>query len=370
MQLFPQAAKTAFGPILTSEFERPDCKQADIAVAWVRATGLLHMQDGFEKLIQRGGKITVVAGIDYDNTSEEGLQGLLDIAATANGRMRVFVRHNEAGPVFHPKLYCFRDTKQIRVYIGSNNLTQAGLFQNEELSVLISANVGEQLQKDVDGFIGGLVDQSTGLTHQLTPAFLVKLVSRGYVRKELLLRTTWRARARSQRKQTALFAAVSVRPPKRSTSATSVVQPVATDPGPLTVREDWHAVYLRLRLARGTQAQIPIKVVREIRRRMGLTPLDGALTIKSRADGSSHGINPAKARGGINTYKFEASIVKNEPLLRIYPVGQELFFEILDSADSLGKPVMQLLQHGFKTDPPQTFATGGKQATATWYRFE
>jgi hypothetical protein len=81
-------------------------------------------------------------------------------------------------------------------------------------------------------------------------------------------------------------------------------------------------------------------------------------------------VNPAKARGGINTYKFEAAIVKNEPLLRIYPVGQELFFEILDSGDPLGKPVMKLLEDGFKSDPPQTFMTGRKSETATWYRFE
>ena len=103
---------------------------------------------------------------------------------------------------------------------------------------------------------------------------------------------------------------------------------------------------------------------------MGLAPLDGPIQIRSRVDGSVHGVNPAMARGVINTYKFEAEMVKNEPLLRIYPVGKQLFFEILDSGDPLGKPVMQLLEDGFKADPPVTFTTSADRDTATWYRFE
>jgi len=59
------------------------------------------------------------------------------------------------------------------------------------------------------------------------------------------------------------------------------------------------------------------------------------------------------ARGVINTYKFEASLVENEPLLRIYPVGKDLFFEILDSGDPLGKPVMRLLEEGFNPTFPR-----------------
>jgi HKD family nuclease len=372
MQIFPQPSHLPFGRVLADEFSRPDCRRVDVAVAWVRASGLQHMEASFTSFLKRGGGLRLVVGIDYDNTSEEGLRGLLEIAQAAGvpARLEAYVRHNEAGPVFHPKLYCFQDDKVARVFVGSNNLTQAGLFQNDELSVLVVGRIGGKLQKDVEAFITSLLDLKSGLVHRLTPAFLDKLVKAGYVRKESLLRSTARARSRSKRTRTALFASASVRPPKVRALAKAVIHTDAIEPSALPLREDWHAVYLRLRLARGTQAQIPIRVVREIRRRMGLTPLDGPIVVKSRADGSSHGINPATARGSINTYKFEAELVKNEPLLRIYPVGSELFFEILDSGDPLGKPVMRLLEDGFKTDPPQTFTTGAKQEIATWYRFE
>ena len=61
--------------------------------------------------------------------------------------------------------------------------------------------------------------------------------------------------------------------------------------------------------------------------------------------------------------------VAQEPLLGIFPIGSELFFEFLDSAHPIGKPVLKFLQDGFNTDPPETRQTTADRATATWYRF-
>jgi hypothetical protein len=103
---------------------------------------------------------------------------------------------------------------------------------------------------------------------------------------------------------------------------------------------------------------------------MGLVPADGPIPMTSRSDGTKHDINPARARGQVNTYKFEANQAKAEPLLRIYPVENELFFEFLDSNDNLGKKLFKLLEDGFKADPPLTFSTTSNKDVATWYRFD
>lgn len=370
MQLFPQLSGQSFGKTLIGELRDPAWSRIDVAVAWIRLSGLMQLQEALSNALNRKAHVSVIVGIDKENTSEEGLEGLLELAGSAKtGKLSAFVRHNEAGPIFHPKLYCFRNASDVRAYIGSNNLTQAGLFQNEELSVRISDKIGSSLEKSLNDYLKSLRDQSSGLVLPLDLSLLKKLVAHGYVKKEAALRATLKSRARSARKKTALFAFKSVSAPPIVKTKSQPIKAQVSEPS-ISVNSDWPAISLRLRLARGTQAQIPIAVAREIRRRMGLTPIDGSIPMTSRADGSQHFINPARARGQVNTYKFEAGQVKAEPLLRIYPVENELFFEFLDSNDNLGKKVFKLLEDGFNADPPLTFSTTSNKDVATWYRFD
>lgn len=370
MQLFAQLRGSPFGPRLADELANPAVTSADIATAWVRASGLVHLQGPLISALERGARVRVAVGIDADNTSEEGLRGLLEIAGRGNeNQMRVFVRHNEAGPVFHPKLYAFRTDEQVRAYIGSNNLTQSGLFQNDELSVRVSQPVGGQLDQQ----LGQLLEQYTRLedplNKRLTPELIARLLDRGYIKGEARLIATQRARSRLERVRDPLFGSERRVAPRPAVLAAAPVHFGATAPL-LAVRPDWHAVYLRVRLARGTQAQIPLGVVREIRRRMGLAPQDGAITVRSRLTGEDRGINPAYARGSINTYKFEAREARGEPLLVIEPVGNMLFYEFLDATRPVGAQALRLLLEGFDTDPRRTEQTGADREHATWFRFE
>lgn len=371
MRLLPQARSTPFGPVLRDELGRADLEAVDVAVAWVRASGLLHLQGDMSAALTRGASIRVAVGIDAENTSEEGLRGLLKLAASApEGRMKVFVRHNEAGPIFHPKLYAFRSGAEIRAYIGSNNLTQSGLFQNDELSVRVKQSRAGQLEGDVERLMVRFTDLADPLNKALTDAFLSELVAAGYVKPEARLVATTRARSRLQRTRSPLFGYERRNAPKVAVPKTAPVQPEELAGPELPVRPDWHAVYLRVRLARGTQAQIPVGVIREIRRRMGMVPMDGPLTVRSRITGEDRGINPAYARGKLNTYKIEAREARGEPLLVIEPVGRRLFYQFLNASTPVGREAMQLLEDGFNTDPPQTHSTKKVVANATWFRFE
>lgn len=373
MEFVPQRIGAALGLRMARELAMPSSMQVDMAIAWVRASGLLHLQDGLGAVLRRGGTARVVVGLDGDNTSQEGLKGLLDIAAAAAAgeRFTAFVRHNEAGPIFHPKMYALRSAEEIAVYIGSNNLTLSGLFLNEELSARLVDARGGPLEGQLDQYMTSLTDPASGLALELNEELLGRLVERGYVRKEASLRASDRARSRSRPRREPLFANLPVRPPRAPAGAAGPVPAPKVAPPPPGIREDWPAVYLRLRLARGTQSQIPIQVVKELRRRIGLDPEErGPLTLVNRHDGTVQSIRPAGQGKQANTYKFEAREVEGEPLLRIYPVGDQLFYEFFDSGDALGRKVMQLLLEGFEADPPTTFQTVADRAIATWFRFD
>lgn len=372
MVFFAQRARQAFGPVIQGELSRLDCRQADIAVAWVRASGLLHIEQPFLDLLARGAAARVVVGLDGDNTSEEGLQGLAAIAAASEERLSVFVRHNEAGPIFHPKMYAFRTDEELRLFVGSNNLTQSGLFQNEELTVLKKTARGSSLERRLDEYMNSLTDPTDDLVRPLTGELLTQLVEEGYVKGEAALRGKLIARQRSARTRNALFGSRPVRAPARPV-APGPVPTQNLEPIGLAVAPDWQVLYLRVRTARGHQAQVPIPVVREIRRRIGAGALDGPVDLKSRQDGTVHQIRPAgaaKAGNNVNTYKFEAVPVDGDTLLRIYLVGNELFYEFLGGDDPLGTPVLAHLREGFETDPPRTHSTRPDPENSTWYRFD
>lgn len=373
MTLFVQGSGKPFGPELVREFERADCRRADIAVAWVRASGLRHLQLSMIDALARGVLIRVFIGIDADNTSYEGLKGLIDIGTTGPaGAMTLVVRHNEAGHIFHPKLYSFRTDGEIRLFAGSNNMTQAGLFQNEELSYRAKRSLPHKLADDLDAYFASMMPPGNGLSRTLDQAFLNALRDKGYVSGELKLRAKASARTATKRKEP-LFGRVGRRAPTVSTPAGAPLPPVPAAPvelPPTTAGPDWQRLTLRLRTSRGgTQGQIPIDVVREMRRRAGQVKLDGVLSLKAR-DGTEKRISPAGPHG-VNTYKVEAMATEGAPILHIYIVGSDLFYELLDSGHGgVGAELYKQLQAGLDSDPPQTSITRQPLDQATWWRYD
>lgn len=369
MTLFLQPQKP-LGYAVIEELNCEDLKHIDIAVAWVRASGLVQLEAGITGAIERGAKLRLVVGIDADNTSIEGLEGLLNIAKQGKeGQVRLGVRHNEAGPLFHPKLYAFRTDKETRAYIGSNNLTQAGLFRNDELSVRVVEARKGQLEEQIDATMNQFTDAKSNLNRVLDLDLLKELIEKGYIFKEARLLSVSRGKIRGQARKKPAFGYAYRKPPTPPKPAAVSVVPEVPEPIVKVSTPDWQAVYLRVRFARGTQTQLPVDVVAEMRRRLDLGD-DDVLEVKSRKTGDVRPISPANARGGVNTYKFEAREADGEPLLVFHHVGDELFFEFLAADTPVGLAAMNLLENGFETDPPTTFATRGDRDRATWWRFE
>lgn len=367
--LLPQLDGTPFAPHLRKEIGT--AARVDIATAWVRASGVRHIREALESLLARGGQLRIVVGLDADNTSIEGLRELAAIGTLAPDNAEFFVRHNEAYAVYHPKLYAARNDDECRILVGSNNLTGAGLYVNEEVSALITEKRGGKLEATLDQYFAALTDLTSGLVRPLDDALINDLVEHGYVRPEAALpgKSTNRAR-RKNLKGAALFAFVAPKrkPPKApAPPAAPRIEPQNDEP-----IGDWRRVFLRLRLARGTQGQIPATVVRAIRARLGLADRDGPLDVAIAGTTGTQRISPAYTKRNEytpNTYKFEAFKPKGNALLRIELVGQQVIVEKLDSEDAAGKIIEQFILDGLETDPPATYRKRNDEHATLW-RFD
>ncbi len=278
------------------------------------------------------------------------------------GDVRVYVRHNEATPIFHPKLYGFRTADECRVLVGSNNLTGAGLSQNEELSALLVEQAGGHLERSLKAYMRQLRDPADGLAIRLDEDLLGQLVEAGYVDSEARLKgkagNSGPARPAAER----LFG---TRQPIRRRIPSKVPVPGDIDPRPGRPMADWNRVFVKLRLARVTQGQIPVPVAREVRRRLGEKGLDGPFTVIDRHTRAERQISPTypKRRPNVaNTYKIEAMPAQGHAILKLELVGRRVLAEFFDSAQADGQAVYEFLIDGLRSEPPSTVDPNGAAA--------
>src|SRR5271166_7168076 len=88
--LYNQPLALRFGTELLRHID-PVWDQLDIAVAWVRASGMDYLSGRFANFLRHGGALSIIVGIDLENTTREGLQALLDLEQY--GACETFVYH-------------------------------------------------------------------------------------------------------------------------------------------------------------------------------------------------------------------------------------------------------------------------------------
>lgn len=357
--LIPQFSdRSPFVDVLCKEIAQAE--RVDIASAWARASGVGLLWKPISELLERGGTVRAVIGIDRENTSIEGLEMLLELP----GQVDLWVRHNEASSIYHPKLYAFATDTHARVYIGSNNLTGAGLSANEELSALLTEATGGPLQASVATFMTALVDPTDNLARPLDHAFLKRLIDEGYVLPEVRLRgKSARSRA-ADAKAKALFG---FKAPKRRRKVPPALLPRPIEPSPTDPPSDWKRVFVKLRLARGTQGQLPVPVARELRQRLGEKEMDGPIPIILKNNDVPRVISPTFAKRSpdhANTYKIEALASEGDPVIKVELIGDQVLVEQFDTATPAGKAILRFIMDGLHTDPVRTVSRGlPKQGT-------
>ncbi|MCC3306601.1 phospholipase D-like domain-containing protein [Sneathiella sp. HT1-7] len=337
----------------------------DIAVAWVRASGVNYLEDSFTRFLAHGGQLSFIVGIDLLNTTKEGLQALLDLEK--HGTCATYVYHNEGGSIFHPKIYLFRNVEEARLIVGSNNLTESGLFSNVEAGLQLDTELTNDVIESAADAITSWCDTSSKLVIRLDETTLDKLHDNGYIKEEAEVRIPHRkSKKRSDGSESEkLFGTRTYSPPGRKKKADeSGKLPASSDSMAAdSVEADptGTAILMRLRKARGTQTQIPFRVSEKF-----FKGIDNVVSVQS---GAIHGLNPAQAHGNKNTIKLEIPELKDfdDPYARFEKTPTGVIYEVHDNGSSKGNLIKKSLEEGMLTGSTQTSISDVSRAT--WWRY-
>lgn len=158
----------------------------DAAVAFVKRSGIQHVADSIRGFTGQGSSIRIVVGIDQHGTSVEGLADLLE-AVGDHGE--VWICHDsDLYVTFHPKLYLFKGTTEALLIIGSGNLTEGGLYSNDEASMvcLLDLHVSHDLNvlKQAEAAFDQWCNPQYNTARILDSEFLQALIENQDIRSE------------------------------------------------------------------------------------------------------------------------------------------------------------------------------------------
>ncbi len=152
---------------------------------------------GLRKLLEHAKgklkKITIVVGIDQGGTSKEALEELLKSGFNS------FIFYYREQPIFHPKIYLFEGDKEVKLIIGSSNLTGGGLFRNVETSVLVEftpdEKEGADLLQQLTQYYKHLFDQTDPNLHPINEETIANFVALGLVPDEATRKKDYQKRS-------------------------------------------------------------------------------------------------------------------------------------------------------------------------------
>lgn len=377
--MFIVQPKSIFGDLickeLGSEEEGQRCWQTfEFAVAWVNYSGADRIVTSVREFLAKRGCVRATVGLDFGSTTYEGLESLLDLEDGRDITTHVFYDENPAC-TFHPKVYLFSNGDRARLFVGSNNMTGAGLRTNIEAALGYSAAVDDATILAARQELAGWRDEHDKRIRRLTRDFLEQLRDRGYVLTEEDIRDRRRSAARSKSSpERPLFGRSSIpRRPGRETGGGRTSESALGE-----------VLLMRVKPRRdGKQLQISMKVL-EAAFMKGAT---GVISI----DGSRKSIGFSLARGVRNTARFEAPELMGirNPVARFQWVyagrsgrkgDKVLQYEIFDAdVNDEGARILRSLEEGIPSPPvtnlgelssEKTVLSTSDRERAQWYRLE
>ena len=127
-------SKNTVGDILIKSFSNKKYYKFTCYIAFLSLAGVSGLSETIKKSKKHIKEFNVFIGIDNKGTSKEALESILDLDINAK------IYHSVSKPIFHPKIYIFEGKNVCRIIVGSVNLTQPGLFQNIEGSIMIDCD--------------------------------------------------------------------------------------------------------------------------------------------------------------------------------------------------------------------------------------
>ena len=126
---------------LTDVLVNSSATRLQLAVAWVRRSGLARLNDSLAAFRQRGGEASAIVGIDEGGATAQGLRLAMEVFDS------VHIYHERGSRTFHPKVYLASGATMANILIGSSNLTAGGLFSNNEVGLKCELDLKQEFDR-------------------------------------------------------------------------------------------------------------------------------------------------------------------------------------------------------------------------------
>lgn len=110
-------------------------ERIDVAVMFVRYSGLWLIRDSLIKALEKRSIIHILLGLDFFLTDIKVLKYLHKLMCKYYN-LKVRVYQSPHNVTFHPKFYLFSTKKIATVVLGSSNLSQGGILDNIEANII------------------------------------------------------------------------------------------------------------------------------------------------------------------------------------------------------------------------------------------
>lgn len=130
---------------------------AFFAVAFLKVSGLTKLIPTLKKFLKSGKRISIIAGQNFALTEPEALHTLRKLFQLFPTSKIYLAKANSASNVFHPKLYLFKSKNDCCIISGSANITDGGLTNNKEASLVAQCNDSDEVWKEASSYYNSLV---------------------------------------------------------------------------------------------------------------------------------------------------------------------------------------------------------------------
>ena len=108
-----------------------------ISVAFLKMTGIKYIENALLQSLEKGASFEIIAGLDFKTTDPKAMMYFIQLSKE-NKNVHIYCYgdrdENKTDIVFHPKIYLFKNAKQMSSVIGSSNMTAGGLESNFEVN--------------------------------------------------------------------------------------------------------------------------------------------------------------------------------------------------------------------------------------------
>lgn len=223
-QGFESNSVDAIGNYLIKYLNSQDFHSFTGISAFASEAGVFGLSGYFQIAKAFYNNLTLIVGIDQEGTSKEALEEILNL--NING----YIFYQSEAPIFHPKIYLFEGDKEIKLIVGSSNLTGRGLFTNVESSLLIEFDItdkeGTALLTNLKTYYKTLFDFSDNNLFKISQAVIDDFNARGIVPDESERKRIYSAKRASAIPTTTTPTTNTITVPRRTTARIPASFPV------------------------------------------------------------------------------------------------------------------------------------------------